>query len=146
MGTQQVQRRGWKLKGNLRKQPGAGRPSQTLGPAPSSPFSDPARHKHTSACFPGPARPAWTRRRGHRPGQAERTGQGRNQVSNPRTECARRSPHPQRAHTHRAPTGKQTFDYDKTSVTGHRGWMDGPTPPLCRLGAETGRLYHHMTG
>lgn len=95
MGTQQVQRRGRKLKGNLRKQPGVGCPSQTLGPVPSRPFSDPPRHKHTYACFPGPAWPAWTRQRGHHPCQAERTEQGRNQASNRRTECARWIPHPQ---------------------------------------------------
>ena len=51
--TQQVQRRGRGLKGNLRKQHGVGHPSQVPGPMPSSPFSDPPRLQHTSFCSPG---------------------------------------------------------------------------------------------
>lgn len=55
MGTQQVQRRGRRPKGNPRKQPRAGHPAQAVGPVPSSPFSDPLslRHKHTDSCSPG---------------------------------------------------------------------------------------------
>ena len=133
MGIQQVQRQGWRLKGNLRKQPGVGCPSQAMGPVPVSPFSDPPRHKHTYSCSPG---------QGLRVTLAspDDTGVTIYTRQKGQNDEERRSPSPgqcvtEGAHTHRAPIWKQTFACDKIYVSSQEGWTDGPTPPLWRLGA-----------
>lgn len=133
MGTQQVQRRGRRPKGNLRKQPGVGHPSQAVGPMPSSPFSNPLRHKHTYSCSPGLGLrvildgPDYTGVTIH----SRQKGQDKEET---RFQFPGQSA-PDGAHTHRAPSWKQTFACDKIYASGQEGRMVVPTPSSWSLGA-----------
>lgn len=133
MGTQQVQRQGWRPKGNLRKQLGVGCAAQAMGPVPSSPSSDPPRHEHTYSCLPGLglrailASPGYTgvtirtRQKGRNEGETRFRFPGQRVLDG--------------ARTHSVPSWQQTHACDKIDGTSQEGWVDAPTPPSQRSGA-----------
>lgn len=135
MGTQQVQRRGRRRKGNLRKQPGVGHPSQAVGPVPSSPFSDPLslRHKHTYSCSPGLSLRAILDGLDYT-GVTIHTRQKGQDKEETRFQFPGQSA-PDGAHTHRAPSWKQTFACDKIYASGQEGRRVVPTPSSWSWGA-----------
>lgn len=133
MGTQQVQRRGRRPKGDLRKQLEVGLPSQATGPGPSSPFLRLSKTRIHLLLVPRsapqgrPGRPVL--HRSHHPHQAEKDRTRKKPGFDPQDRVCQTQPTPTEP-----PSWQQTVACDKIYVTGQEGQIDVSTPPSWRLG------------